>query len=53
VFDPMIRTRYSYRLAGLLPDARLTIRPYAAHGFLFQFHQELAAEVMSFLSDER
>jgi pimeloyl-ACP methyl ester carboxylesterase len=51
--DPMIRTRYSYLLAGLLPDARLTIYPDAAHGFLFQRHEEFAAEVVAFLSEER
>src|SRR5262249_363414 len=33
--DPMILPRYSYLLAGLLPDARLTIYPDSAHGFLF------------------
>jgi pimeloyl-ACP methyl ester carboxylesterase len=32
--DPMILPRYSYLLAGLLPDARLTIYPDSAHGFL-------------------
>ena len=31
--DPMI-LRHSYLLAGLLPDARLTIYPDSAHGFL-------------------
>jgi hypothetical protein len=36
--DPMILPRYSYLLAGLLPDARLTIYPDSAHGFLFQHH---------------
>jgi pimeloyl-ACP methyl ester carboxylesterase len=33
--DPMILPRYSYLLAGLLPDARLTIYADSAHGFLF------------------
>jgi pimeloyl-ACP methyl ester carboxylesterase len=32
--DPMILPRYSYLLAGLLPNARLTIYPDSAHGFL-------------------
>jgi pimeloyl-ACP methyl ester carboxylesterase len=36
--DPMILPRYSYLLAGLLPDARITIYPDSAHGFLFQHH---------------
>jgi pimeloyl-ACP methyl ester carboxylesterase len=31
--DPMILPRYSYLLAGLLPNARLTIYPDSAHGF--------------------
>jgi pimeloyl-ACP methyl ester carboxylesterase len=48
--DPMILPRYSYLLAGLLPDARLTIYPDSAHGFLFQHHAEFAADVHDFLS---
>src|SRR4029077_17253458 len=48
--DPMILPRYSYLLAGLLPDARLTIYPDSAHGFLFQHHAEFAADVHSFLA---
>ncbi len=47
--DPMILPRYSHLLAGLLPDARLTIYPDAAHGFLFQHHTQFAADVQSFL----
>ena len=43
--DPMILPRYSYLLAGLLPDARLTIYPDAAHGFLFQHHERFATDV--------
>ena len=48
--DPMILPRYSYLLAGLLPDARLIIYPDAAHGFLFQHHTRFAADVNSFLA---
>jgi pimeloyl-ACP methyl ester carboxylesterase len=48
--DPMILPRYSYLLAGLLPDARLKIYPDAAHGFLFQHHSEFAADVGEFLN---
>ena len=48
--DPMILPRYSYLLAGLLPDARLKIYPDAAHGFLFQHHREFAADVSEFLN---
>jgi pimeloyl-ACP methyl ester carboxylesterase len=47
--DPMILPRYSYLLAGLLPDARLTIYPDSAHGFLFQHHDKFAADVHAFL----
>jgi pimeloyl-ACP methyl ester carboxylesterase len=47
--DPMILSRYSYLLAGLLPDARAKIYPDSAHGFLFQHHSEFAADVNAFL----
>jgi pimeloyl-ACP methyl ester carboxylesterase len=48
--DRMILPRYSYLLAGLLPQARLKIYPDAAHGFLFQHHAEFAADVDAFLA---
>jgi pimeloyl-ACP methyl ester carboxylesterase len=48
--DPMILPRYSYLLAGLLPDATLTLYPDAAHGFLFQHHERFAADVEAFLA---
>jgi pimeloyl-ACP methyl ester carboxylesterase len=51
--DPMILPRYSYLLAGLIPQARLKIYPDAAHGFLFQHHAEFGADVEAFLSDAR
>ena len=47
--DPMILPRYSYLLAGLIPQARVKIYPDSAHGFLFQHHAELAADVEAFL----
>jgi len=47
--DPMILPRYSHLLAGLLPNARLTIYPDSAHGFLFQHHSQFASDVHSFL----
>ena len=47
--DPMILPRYSYLLAGLIPQARLKIYPDSAHGFLFQHHAEFAADVTKFL----
>ena len=49
--DPMILPRYSYLMAGLLPDARLTIYPDSAHGFLFQHHARFAADVDAFLAE--
>src|SRR5262249_32492058 len=36
-------------LAALLPNARLTLYPDAAHGFLFQHHAQFAADVHAFL----
>jgi pimeloyl-ACP methyl ester carboxylesterase len=48
--DPMILPRYSYLLAGLIPQARLKLYPDAAHGFLFQHHAEFAADVDAFLA---
>jgi pimeloyl-ACP methyl ester carboxylesterase len=49
--DPMILPRYSHLLAGLIPDARLTIYPDSAHGFLFQHHTQFAADVNDFLAE--
>ncbi len=49
--DPMILPRYSHLLAGLLPDARMTIYPDSAHGFLFQHHEQFAADVHAFLEE--
>jgi pimeloyl-ACP methyl ester carboxylesterase len=47
--DPMILPRYSYLLAGLIPQAELKIYPDSAHGFLFQHHAEFAVDVTQFL----
>jgi pimeloyl-ACP methyl ester carboxylesterase len=49
--DPMILPRYSYLLAGLLPNALITIYPDSAHGFLFQHHRRFAADVHAFLGE--
>jgi pimeloyl-ACP methyl ester carboxylesterase len=49
--DPMILPRYSHLLAGLLRNARLTIYPDSAHGFLFQHHSQFAADVHAFLEE--
>jgi pimeloyl-ACP methyl ester carboxylesterase len=48
--DLMIPTKLSYLLAGLIPDARIRIYPDAAHGFLFQYPTEVAADVNAFLT---
>jgi pimeloyl-ACP methyl ester carboxylesterase len=48
--DPMILPRYSYLLAGLLPNARLFMYPDSAHGFLLQHHTQFAAGVNAFLA---
>jgi pimeloyl-ACP methyl ester carboxylesterase len=48
--DPMILPHYSYLMAGLMPQARVKIYPDSAHGFLFQHHDEFAADVDAFLS---
>ena len=43
--DLMIPTKLSHLMAGLIPDAQIRIYPDAAHGFLFQYPTEVAAEV--------
>jgi pimeloyl-ACP methyl ester carboxylesterase len=48
--DPMIEPRYSFLLAGLLPNASVEIYTDSAHGFLFQHHADFAADVLDFLS---
>jgi hypothetical protein len=48
----MILPHCPYLLAGLLPDARITIYPDSAHGFLFQHYQQFAADVHPFLARE-
>ncbi len=48
--DVMIPTVNSYLLAGHIPNARLVIYSDAAHGFLFQYPHEFAAEVNAFLA---
>jgi pimeloyl-ACP methyl ester carboxylesterase len=49
--DRMILPRYSHLLAGLLVDARVTIYPDSAHGFLFQHDSQFAADVRAFLDE--
>jgi pimeloyl-ACP methyl ester carboxylesterase len=50
--DPMILPRYSHLLAGLLPNATITIYPDSAHGFLFHHHEQFAADVLAFLGTD-
>jgi pimeloyl-ACP methyl ester carboxylesterase len=50
--DLMIPTKLSHLMAGLIPDARIRIYPDAAHGFLFQYPAEVAADVNAFLASE-
>ena len=47
--DLMIPTKLSHLLAGLIPDVLIKIYPDAAHGFLFQYPAEVAAEINGFL----
>jgi pimeloyl-ACP methyl ester carboxylesterase len=52
--DLMIPTELSHLMAGLIPDAQIRIYPDAAHGFLFQYPTEVAADVNAFLTaDDR
>lgn len=48
--DLMVPTKLSHLMAGLIPDARVLIYSDAAHGFLFQYPAEVAAEVNAFLA---
>jgi pimeloyl-ACP methyl ester carboxylesterase len=48
--DLMIPTKLSHLMAGLIPDAQIRIYPDAAHGFLFQYPTEVAADVNAFLA---
>ena len=48
--DLMIPTKLSHLMAGLIPDARIRIYPDSAHGFLFQYPDEVAAHVKEFLA---
>jgi pimeloyl-ACP methyl ester carboxylesterase len=48
--DLMIPTKLSHLLAGLIPKTQMRIYPDAAHGFLFQYPTEVAADVNAFLA---
>ena len=45
----MIPTKLSHLMAGLIPDAQIRIYPDAAHGFLLQEPEQVAADVDAFL----
>ena len=47
--DQMIPTKLSHLMAGLIPDALIRIYDDAAHGFPFQYPQQVAADVREFL----
>jgi pimeloyl-ACP methyl ester carboxylesterase len=48
--DLMIPTKLSHLMAGLIPDTQIRIYPDAAHGFMFQYPTEAAAEINAFLA---
>ncbi len=51
--DLMIPSKLSHLMAGLIPVAQIRIYPDAAHGFLFQYPAEVAADVDAFLAEPR
>ena len=46
----VIPTKLSHLMAGLIPDARIRIYPDAAHAFLFQEPEQVAADINAFLA---
>lgn len=48
--DAMIPPKLSCLMAGLIPNAQLTIYPDAGHGFLFQHAAAFGADVTAFLN---
>jgi pimeloyl-ACP methyl ester carboxylesterase len=49
VDNGVIPTKLSYLMAGLIPDAQIRIYDDAAHAFLFQYPQQVAADIREFL----
>lgn len=47
--DIMVSTYASYAMAQQLPNATLIVYPDSGHGFLFQYPESFAAEVLRFL----
>ncbi len=50
--DLMIPPKLSHLMAGLIPDAEIRIYSDAAHGFLFQYPAEVAADINAFLATD-
>jgi len=48
--DIMIPTSASYLMAGLIPDAQITIYPDASHGSIFQYAGDAARATLDFLA---
>jgi pimeloyl-ACP methyl ester carboxylesterase len=48
--DVMIPTSASHLMAGLIPNAQITILPTASHGSIYQYAAEAAAETLAFLA---
>lgn len=48
--DTMIPTVNAWLMARYLPDARVRVYPDSGHGFLFQWPEQFATMVNSFLS---
>jgi hypothetical protein len=48
----MIPTKLTHLMAGLIPDADIRVYPDAAHGLLFRYSAEVAADVNAFLARE-
>ena len=47
--DIMVPTYASFAMAQAMPNARLLIYPDSGHGFLFQYPEDFADEVLRFL----
>ena len=45
-------SKLGHLTAGLIPDAQIRIHRDSAHGFLFHYPAEVAAEVNGFLATE-
>jgi hypothetical protein len=48
----MIPPKVSHLMADLIPDAQIRVYPDAAHGLLFQYPAEVAADINTFLDND-